>query len=637
MKINTQDIQNNIKLITLEGHIDENTISLVQDTFNSLFSQNSSKIVCNMQGVEHISAPVLKNFLENVQSARHRGGDLKLLNVQASLQGIFRYAGFNDDTVFCNNIQNAVQQIEQSAQARYDSNQEDPFGSTIQTSNSGFTQPGNDVYAPTIQGGQSPLQRNQGGAQDPYGATIQMTGSPLQNRNRNNQNNAADDPYGATIQMTGSPLQNRNKNNQNNAADDPYGATIQMTGSPLQNRNKPQPPQQSEELYGATISLDESPVKGLSSAPQPKVQHSVDDLTNASFTAESEEQDLSFLSDDGTTANQTPQMPAMDSTPAPIAIEPTVTAESQFTGTQQDTKVFKYEITYKIADKIAEGHMGKLYCGEEISACGFHKPVALKYLKTHFSKQSYLEILTNEIRKASLITHQNIAQVHKLVALNNYYFVVMEHVDGVNLATMLDKLRQNSRLLPPHLASLIVYNICRALAYANRKIDSSGAAIDIIHGEITPENVIISKDLDIKLVGLGVSKASNLIRHQENPSFALGFTHMAPEVKQFGTPSKSGDIFSLGVLFYELLTNQKPYTAEQINNQSNEIVFPSRINSKATDIVDGLVLRCLGANPASRWKDFEDLGLQLEESLQDKGFSLTQASLKKFLEINSIF
>ncbi|MEX2664316.1 protein kinase domain-containing protein [Candidatus Uabimicrobium amorphum] len=612
MKINTQDIQNNIKLITLEGHIDENTISLVQDTFNSLFSQNSSKIVCNMQGVEHISAPVLKNFLENVQGARNRGGDLKLLNVQASLQGIFRYAGFNDESVFCNNVQVAVQQIEQSAQARYDSNQEDPFGATIQTSNSGFAQPANDVYAPTIQGGQSPLQnRNQSSVQDPYGATIQMTGSPLQNRN---------------------------KGNQSAQADDPYGATIQMTGSPLQNRNKPEP--KSEELYGATISLDESPVKGLSSAaPQPKVQHSVDDLTNASFTAESGEQDLSFLSDDGASAaaNQTPQIPAIEANPAPIAIEPTVTADSQFTGTQQDTKVFKYEITYKIADKIAEGHMGKLYRGEEISACGFNKPVALKYLKTHFSKQSYLEILTNEIRRASLITHQNIAQVHKLVALGNYYFVVMEHVDGVNLATMLDKLRQNNRLLPPHLASLIVYNICRALAYANRKIDSSGTIIDIIHGEITPQNVIISKDLDIKLVGLGVSKASNLIRHQENPSFALGFTHMAPEVKQSGIPSKSGDIFSLGVLFYELLTNQKPYTAEQINNQSNEIVFPSRINAKATDIVDGLVLRCLGANPASRWKDFEDLGLQLEESLQDKGFSLTQASLKKFLEINSIF
>jgi len=190
MKINTQDIQNNIKLITLEGQIDENTISLVQDTFNSVFNLNHSKIVCNMQGVEHISAPVLKNFLENVQNARKRGGDLKLLNVQASLQGIFRYAGFNDDKVFCNNVQVAVQQLEQAAQARYDSNQEDPFGSTIQTSNTGFSQPNNDVYAPTIQGSQSPLQ------------------SAFAN---NNSNSSMDDPYGATIQMTGSPLQNRNK------------------------------------------------------------------------------------------------------------------------------------------------------------------------------------------------------------------------------------------------------------------------------------------------------------------------------------------------------------------------------------------------------------------------------------------
>ncbi|WP_372365797.1 STAS domain-containing protein [Candidatus Uabimicrobium sp. HlEnr_7] len=244
MKINTRDLEGNVKLIVFEGHIDENSIVLVQDTFAGIFSLGIYKIICNMKKVDHISAPVLKTFLEHISLVRSRGGDLKLLHVQSSLQGIFRYAGFSDDSVFCNDLNTAVQQFKAYGK--------DTLGNE-------------DIFSPTMQANQSPLG---GPVNNVYGATIQMGSSPLQNKVP--EQGGAEDPYGATIQMNGSPLQNRSL--KQDGAEDPYGATIQMGSSPLQNKNQKQ-----EDLFGATIAMDDSPLQ--KKAPEQKKQKEHEELT----------------------------------------------------------------------------------------------------------------------------------------------------------------------------------------------------------------------------------------------------------------------------------------------------------------------------------------------------------------------
>ncbi|BBM82898.1 STAS domain-containing protein [Candidatus Uabimicrobium amorphum] len=131
MKIKTRDVEHDTKLITLQGIIDENTIDLVQGTFSSIFNLDNYKVICDMEGVEHISAPVIKAFLENIIIAKVHSGDIKLLNVHSSIQTILRYAGFTDEKVFCSDLRVAIQYFEHFSMQAPADDQVDPFAETI--------------------------------------------------------------------------------------------------------------------------------------------------------------------------------------------------------------------------------------------------------------------------------------------------------------------------------------------------------------------------------------------------------------------------------------------------------------------------------------------------------------------------
>lgn len=131
MKIKTQDAEHDTKLVTLHGIVDENTIDLVQGTFSSIFNLDNYKVICDMEGVEHISAPVIKPFLENIIIAKLHSGDVKLLNVHPSIQAIFRYAGFTDEKVFCTDLRVAMQHFEHFSTPQQTDANVDPFAETI--------------------------------------------------------------------------------------------------------------------------------------------------------------------------------------------------------------------------------------------------------------------------------------------------------------------------------------------------------------------------------------------------------------------------------------------------------------------------------------------------------------------------
>lgn len=300
---------------------------------------------------------------------------------------------------------------------------------------------------------------------------------------------------------------------------------------------------------------------------------------------------------------------------------------------------FSFPMTYVIHHKIKEGFLGKLYYGKEVSSHGFSRPVVLKYIKNQYShNRSIMKLLTQEMQQVALIVHQNIAQMYELVALENYSFLVMEYVDGISVNAILQQLRKRNRLFPPDIASLVVYTVSSALHYANRKTDDQGKPLETAHGEINPENVMVNRDRDVKLLGLGLSRVNLMLQFQQSPATIRNLEYLAPEVVTNGVPTVSGDIFALGVLFYEMLTGAKPYSEDQIRHQNFSLPAPpSHFNKKVSDLVDGIVLRCLVPETYRRFQTFQDIALQLEANLADKGFLLTQVALGKFLENNKVF
>lgn len=315
--------------------------------------------------------------------------------------------------------------------------------------------------------------------------------------------------------------------------------------------------------------------------------------------------------------------------------------EVQQSNSEQQTKCFAYNVTYCIHEKLSDGFWGKTYRGEEKSCYGFSRPVILKYIRNEYAQdREKMNFLMRELRKTFGIQHQSLVTVHKLARWDNYYFVVMEHVNGVNLEQASQRPGKGKRLFPPAIACYIVYQLCNAMAYANRRADEEGTQVEIIHGKICTDNIIISKEYDVKLLNLGLSKVDVLFHMQQPGAWKKmkNLAYLAPEVLASGMPSKSGDIFALGVVFYQLLTGQLPFSVDQIASQYLGLPLPpSHFQPKINDILDKLVVRCLLPEPERRFQDFQDLALQLEEMLYEKGMCFIQALFAKFWDNSGLF
>lgn len=197
MKINIKHVQQGIYLIEISGSTDN--ISPLKSAIDDLLRDGYNKFIIDMSAFDFLGAENLGILVQQIQIVRNRGGDLRFINIQQTVIGIFRYAGFNDESVFASGIKNASQELSQPRASL----SENDYGATMQS---------------------------QTNLQDPYGATIQMPDSPLAKQK-------VDDPYGSTIQMSKSPLAKEKVN-------DPYGATIQTGTQNKKNLGA---------LYGETI------------------------------------------------------------------------------------------------------------------------------------------------------------------------------------------------------------------------------------------------------------------------------------------------------------------------------------------------------------------------------------------------
>ncbi len=602
-----------IKIMDLEGRIDEYGRTTIQEAFDALLAAGKNKIICNMTSVEYIGPGAMKVFVDNRSKAKQSGGEIKICGVQPAVMRMFEFAGLSDKSAFMDDWKQGVKELKQlqSVAPPTSSNEGGDFGQTIQMGGSPLASFGND---------------------DEFGQTIQMGGSPLAALTN-------DDQFGQTIQMGGSPL------TQTPVEDQEFRQTIQMTGSPLASGPSPKAPPVIDPTGMASKSIDESTVNDDDFMVENEGDDDFDMFADEP-DVQSEVQGIS-ISPDPEPAPAPILAPATPvSSPAPLsATEPApalflsekIEDIEKIESSGAPGESFSFQINYRVKEKVADGKIGILHYGEECGAHNACRPVMLKHLKNEFvQSQEHMSLLAEEIRKVSLMTHQNLGETYNVVTSGSSCYLVMERIDGVNLATVIEKLKENERLFSPHLASLIIYRICRALEYARKKLDLNGMSMEMLHGEITPEKIVISRDMDVKLMNLGVSRAENLFYVKQNPDYFNNQSYTAPEVRETKTPCRSGDIFSVGVLFYELLTNKKPFTPEQITHNLPPALPPSRTNEKVNDILDGIVLRCLSGTPDRRFKDCEDIALQLDQSLAAMGFMNLQVSLKNFLERNNI-
>ena len=213
---------------------------------------------------------------------------------------------------------------------------------------------------------------------------------------------------------------------------------------------------------------------------------------------------------------------------------------------------------YEILEKIASGGMADAFKARRSGVEGFQKIVAIKKILPHLAdNEQFIAMFADEAKLAAQLSHPNIIHIFDLGKIEaGGYFIAMEHVDGRDLRGILQTAREVATPIPVPLAIYIASKIASALDYAHRRRDADGRELGIVHRDVSPQNILISYEGDIKLCDFGIAKAASKASTTQSGALKGKVQYMSPE-QAWGRPiDRRSDLFSLGSVLFEMLTGE---------------------------------------------------------------------------------
>ncbi len=281
---------------------------------------------------------------------------------------------------------------------------------------------------------------------------------------------------------------------------------------------------------------------------------------------------------------------------------------------------------YRVLERLAAGGMAEVYLAESAGLEGFKKRVAIKRVLPHLSEKTrFIAMFLDEARLSAHLNHSNIAHVFDIGVGDNAYFIVMEYVDGVDLKAIVTDLSDKKRKFPIESAIFIASKICEGLSYAHELKSPEGQKLSMVHRDVSPPNVLVSRQGEIKIVDFGLAKASTQLERSEAGIIKGKFGYLAPESAHGLEVDARADIFAVGIMLWELLAGRRLFHGktdyETVKQVQAAVVPPiGGINRDAADPELGRILaRALAADREDRYPTARDLGRDLTRFLYRLG------------------
>lgn len=304
----------------------------------------------------------------------------------------------------------------------------------------------------------------------------------------------------------------------------------------------------------------------------------------------------------------------------------------------QQVSEFTDNLRIRLTRKIAEGGMGAVYECQILGPEGFEKTAAVKMIKERYTKDAdFVERFVGEAKLVANLVHENIVQIYKLGKIGNSYVILMEYVHGVNLQEFMNRHLEQGLKVPVDLGCFIISRICRGLEYAHNKRDKHGIPLGVVHRDISPKNLMISSEGQVKITDFGVAKARNLMKDDEGVIVVGKVSYMSPEQAQFMPTDRRSDLFSLGVVMYELLTGERLFGGSSdtkiiIDNViSKKLPKPSEKNPLINEDLEKILIKSLDRDPKRRYSDAGEMVYDLEYFIYHKGYGPTIKALELYM------
>jgi len=293
---------------------------------------------------------------------------------------------------------------------------------------------------------------------------------------------------------------------------------------------------------------------------------------------------------------------------------------------------------YHLVRRLALGGMAEVFLGKVAGPKGFEKTLVLKRILPHLAEdQQFVELFLSEAKIAAQLNHPNIVQIYDFGEFGGAYYIAMEHIDGPNLRFLLRRTIEKRTVLPIPLCVKIISMACEGLAYAHEFCDpQTGAPLHLIHCDVSPENILLSRNGTVKVVDFGIAKAAGVSPQTKVGTFKGKVSYMPPERIQGNPIDLRADIFSLGVVLYELLTGVKPFNAKTevsiLHAILQEPIVP--VLNRRPDVPDQLsriLLRSLAKDPDNRYRSCREFQHDLERFLVGIGKSVSSYHLARLV------
>ncbi len=293
---------------------------------------------------------------------------------------------------------------------------------------------------------------------------------------------------------------------------------------------------------------------------------------------------------------------------------------------------------YELLSKIASGGMAEIHVAKS-STLGVDKVVVIKrLLPQHLTKPDFVEMFLDEARIAAALNHPNVVQMYDFGPVDGAYFMAMEYLHGADLRSVHRQAIANQDLIPLQHVLTILTGVCSGLHHAHVAKGIDGLALDVVHRDVSPHNVVVTFDGAVKLVDFGIAKAKNRMSQTRHGTLKGKVPYMSPEQLRGEPIDRRCDVYALGVMLYELSTGHRPYIVTNTGEFAlmmaiarGQIKPPTEVRANYPPELEVVVLRAMARRPAERYQTARELELALEAFAAKKGHSSNVNALASYM------
>lgn len=293
---------------------------------------------------------------------------------------------------------------------------------------------------------------------------------------------------------------------------------------------------------------------------------------------------------------------------------------------------------YHLLERVNVGGMAEVYRAKMVGVEGFEKQLAIKrILPAIAADQDFINMFIDEAKISVQLAHANIAQIFELGRINDTYYIALEYLAGKDLRALFERLRRRREIVPVELACYVISRVAEGLDYAHRKRDAQGRELGIIHRDISPQNILVSFEGEVKVIDFGIAKAANKIMKTQAGILKGKFGYMSPEQVRGLPLDRRSDIFACGIVLYELLTGDRLFTGDSDYSilekvRAAQVPRVSTVRQALPPAIDPIVARALARDPDERYQHASELVADLQRYMLTQERPFTREDLAAYMK-----